>query len=118
MNYSFSMTPKGSNQGTPKLLIPRVDSLRSDATRTSSSRNDSTPCGEDPSTIGESPSGKLTVNRLCVETPTSGARVFATGDEELLRLAHRTNSAFLTTTPVLQLRYADIGNHHHWQLLS
>lgn len=83
--------------------------------RASCPRHDSTLCGEHPITIGESPSGKLIVTRLCTETPTAGGRVFETGDEELLRLAYKTKSAFV---PILRLRYADIGNHRHWQLLS
>ena len=74
--------------------------------------------GEDPTTIWESPSGKLTVTRLCTRAPTAGGRVLEDGDERLLELAHKTNSAFLTTTPVFRLRYADIGDHRHWQLLS
>src|SRR5579863_5665415 len=118
MTSSFSMTPKVSNQGTPKLLIPCVDSSRGDPARASRPRNDSTLCGEHPTTIGESPSGKLIVTRLCTETPTAGGRVFETGDEDLLRLAYKTNSASPTITPVLRLRYADIGDHRHWQLLS
>jgi hypothetical protein len=61
--------------------------------RASCSTNDSTLCGEHPTTIGESPSGKLIITRLCTETPTAGGRVFETGDEELLRLAHKTKSA-------------------------
>ena len=52
-------------------------------------------------TIGESSSAKLTVTRLCTQAPKAGARVFETGDEELLRLAHETKSLSHTTTPVL-----------------
>jgi hypothetical protein len=45
---------------------------------------------------------KLTASRLCTETPTAGGRVFETGDERLLQLAHQTESAFLTT-PIVHL---------------
>src|SRR6266850_4426647 len=36
--------------------------------------------------------------RLFTETPRSGGRIFETGDEDLLRLAHETQSGFFTTT--------------------
>jgi GTPase SAR1 family protein len=48
---------------------------------------------------------KLTASRLCTESPTAGGRVFETGDEKLLRLAHETESALLPTTPVMRLRH-------------
>jgi hypothetical protein len=41
---------------------------------------------------------ELTVIRLCTETPRAGGRVFETGDEKLLQLAYRTQSAFLATS--------------------
>jgi hypothetical protein len=47
---------------------------------------------------------ELTASRLCTETPTAGGRVFETGDERLLQLAHHTESAFLTTL-VVHLRH-------------
>jgi hypothetical protein len=46
----------------------------------------------------------LTAPRLFIETPRGGGRVFETGDERLLQLAHQTESAFLTTL-VVHLRH-------------
>jgi hypothetical protein len=54
--------------------------------------------GEGPTAILELLSGKLTVTRLCTRAPTAGGRVLENGDERLLELAHKTNSAFLTIT--------------------
>ena len=48
---------------------------------------------------------KLTASRLCTETPTAGGRVFETGDERLLQLAHQTESAFLTIYLVMYVRH-------------
>ena len=45
---------------------------------------------------------ELTATRLCTQAPKAGGRIFETGDEKLLQLAHETQSAFFTTT-VLQL---------------
>lgn len=45
------------------------------------------------------------VSRLCTETPTAGGRIFETGDENLLRLAHETQSAFFATTPGMRLTH-------------
>lgn len=36
----------------------------------------------------------FTVIRLCTETPTAGGRIFEKGDEYLLELAYKTQSAF------------------------
>jgi hypothetical protein len=46
----------------------------------------------------------LTAPRLFIETPRGGGRVFETGDERLLQLAHQTESAFLATL-VVHLRH-------------
>ena len=43
------------------------------------------------------PANFFAVIRLCTETPTAGGRVFEVGDEELLKLAHETGSAPLTS---------------------
>jgi len=61
---------------------------------------------------------KLTASRLCTETPTAGGRVFETGDERLLQLAHQTESAFLTTTLVMYLSLGMMGSYSRNQLLS
>src|SRR6267142_1808590 len=48
---------------------------------------------------------ELTVSRLCTDTPTAKGRIFETGDENLLRLAHETQSASFAATPVMRLRH-------------
>jgi hypothetical protein len=48
---------------------------------------------------------EFTVSRLRTETTTAGGRKFETMDENLLRLAHETQGAFLVTTPVMRLTH-------------
>jgi hypothetical protein len=61
------------------------------------SKIDSTPYGKG-SLVGTVKPISLLLRRLCTETPRSGGRIFETGDEDLLRLAHETQSGFFTTT--------------------
>jgi len=51
---------------------------------------------------------ELTAIRLCTETPTAGARIFETGDENLLRLAHETGSALLATKTSMLLTHGGL----------
>jgi hypothetical protein len=77
------------------------DSSGDGATRTSPSKINSTLCGKDFS--WRRLWAELTTIRLCTETPTAGGRIFETGDENLLRLAHDTGSALVATISAIPL---------------
>ena len=51
---------------------------------------------------------ELAATRLCMEIPGAGRRIFETGDEYLVRLAHETRSAFLATTRQRAQRWTPI----------
>ena len=57
---------------------------------------------------------ELTAIRLCTETPRAGGRIVERGDENLLRLADETGSAFLATTLTTLLTH---GGWYSWNQL-
>jgi hypothetical protein len=54
---------------------------------------------------------ELTATRLCVETPRAGWRIFETGDERLLQLAQKIQSAFLAIALVMRLKMMNLYMH-------
>jgi hypothetical protein len=74
-----------------------------------SSETNSTLYGKDPQASLELlHATMLTGARLCTETPRAGGRIFEAGDENLLRLAYRTQSTFLPTAHLTQDGSVDV----------